>query len=269
MFGSKYLNLYSTTAGSEYWLLYPLIGLASNNVALLVFSLTGLFFALWEKYRKYSFGFKITTPAFYLAIWYVLSFIEAAANRVFFPHYYLLIVPPLALLAGWFLNEIYSRIKEQGYHRTASLFVGILVAITLWLSGYQNFNFYRHYTLYKLGLQTQQTFIAQGWPENGAGQVQLQQLADYLRQYTTPTDDIFYWSEDVQLYYLANRRSPIDLIWPLYIDASDSRSYIGGPSTRYIIVDPRSPMPDWLHSQLSQSYHLETVMNQQEVYRRN
>jgi 4-amino-4-deoxy-L-arabinose transferase-like glycosyltransferase len=256
----------TSTVGWPYALFYPLVGLAYNNVALLIFSLVGLIIILTNKTQR--------TPALlYVAVWYILSFIEAGSLvRVFRFYYYLLIVPPLALLAAWFLLKVYRdarRTVRPLKPWQAPLVLSVLLTITLAISVAQNFNFYAHYFRYKLGQETHQEFLLKGSPF-GLQLVQLQELAGYLRERTQPSDQLYYWSEDVQLYYLADRRCPIDMIWSYYVAATGPRERIFAPATKYVIVDTSRPEPDWhwLYPELSKNYNLETVMYGQEIYRR-
>lgn len=269
--GSTYVQVINSIAlvGDQTWLLFflfPLAGLAINNVALLGFSLAGCLLIMINKtWRK--------SPALYVVVWYILSFVEAGANRRFFNHYYLLIVPPLSLLSAWFLFKIYRDLKKllvKKGSRVAALTLFGSLAIILFLSAQQNFNYYYHYLQYKLGQETYQDFLVEGWPEEGSQLVQLQELADYISQHTNPTDYIYYWSFQIQPYYLADRRAPVEAIWPEYVEAYGSYRRIFGANTKYVILDKaiNIPTPDWIYEELAKSYRLEKKMGDQEIYRR-
>jgi 4-amino-4-deoxy-L-arabinose transferase-like glycosyltransferase len=260
--GQAYVD--SSGEDPQYALLHPIVGLAYNNVALLSFSLAGLLIiSINKNYR--------TTVAFYVVIWYVLSFLEAGSLvRVFRFYYYLLIVPPLALLAAWFLVEIYREVKNQRRvpnRFTAPLLVVTLLLVTLSISIAQNFNFYYHYVKYRLGQETHREFLLEGSPF-GPQLVLLQDVADYIQVRTTPADRITYWSDNVQLYYLTNRLAPIDVIWLHYAEVSGPYQRIFTPQTKYFIVDPGRPRLDWVEPELAKHYELEAVIYDQEIYRR-
>jgi hypothetical protein len=96
-------------------------------------------------------------------------------------------------------------------------------------------------------------------------------LAEFVAAQTEPDDSVYYWSEDVQLYYLANRRSPIDMIWPIDIAASGPPQRVFTPQTQLIIIDRREPAPappDWFMAELAANYLLEAEFDEQVVYRR-
>ena len=251
------------------WILHPLLpllGLALNNAILLAFSLAGfLFVLLIGQYRS--------SPLLYLAAWYIFAWFEAGINLELFAHYYLLLVPPLSLLAAWFLlklvGDVAARLARAGAWAATGLFLALLT-LSLGVSIVQNYYYYYHYTQYKIGKETQADFVRQGWPGFGERIARASMLAAYVQERTEPADRIYYWSEDVQLYYLANRRSPLDTLWPIDVEATGSYRRIFVPQTRYVIVDRhREPAaPGWLYAALSHKYTLETVVDGQEIYRR-
>lgn len=270
--GQEYVGLRSISEGSQYSLLYPLAGLAVNNSALLTFSLAALLIiAMNQLQRHRSQRNEQWSMVSYVAVWYILSFIEAGINRASFTHYCLLIVPPLALLAAWLSLKIYHDVQVRVTNRfVAPLLLLVLLATPLFISIEQNFPYYYHYVRYKLRLEAYQDFLLNGWPAEGEKLVPVQELADYLQRHTSTTDYIYYWSELVQLYYQADRRCPIDMIWPLYAEATGSYQRIFVPQTKYIIVSESNsmPHPDWLYTELAEKYTLEKAIRDQQVFLR-
>jgi 4-amino-4-deoxy-L-arabinose transferase-like glycosyltransferase len=264
--GRNYVNFRNTASvGPEYLLFYPFLTLAANNIVLFTLSITGLLLMVINVLRRHHpEQSKRLSTVFYIAVWYILSFIEAGITRANFSHYYLLIVPPLALLAAWFLCKMYHDVRNQV--RAVSCFVAtllltLLLTVALSISVALNFNYYHRYTRYKLGLETYQVFLLNGtrW---GQGLMRVQRLADYVREHTSPADYIYYWSGDTQIYYLADRRCSIDIIWPLYAEATGPYQRIFSPQTKYVILGESNniPRPDWLYAELAGEYTLETVI---------
>jgi hypothetical protein len=124
--------------------------------------------------------------------------------------------------------------------------------------------------IYNLGLESYQDFLLEGQPAAGPQLVRLQKLADYIQEHTSSSDYIYYWSGDVQLYYLSDRRCPVDIIWPLYAEATGSYQRIFVPQTKYVILGTSfsRSRPDWLYSELAEKYTLEKVIDEQEIYHR-
>jgi hypothetical protein len=273
--GREYVNFrHTTTAVQSYWLLHPLLVLASDNIAFLIAGLAGLVMIVITTLPRYR-GQRSNGVLLKLCIafWYVLSYIEAGITRIIFLHYYLLIIPPLALLAAWFLLKLYRDLKPVRIANcpVAPFFLTALLIVTLFPSFQQNFYYYRLYAEYKLGTGTYQDFLVDGWSSlMGAEFVRVQKLVDYIQTHTSESDYIYYWSGGVQLYYQADRRCPIDTIWPLYAEATGSYERIFVPQTKYVIVGESNNVaqPAWLYAELAKSYTLETVIRGQEIYRR-
>jgi 4-amino-4-deoxy-L-arabinose transferase-like glycosyltransferase len=249
----------------------PLIGLGRSNAMLLVCSLAGFLVTILNEIRRHRHRRtrEVSTP-FYVSVWYILSFVEATVTQDFFLHYYLLIVPSLALLAAWFLLKLHRDLRESSRVASVSLPAILLVAALL-VSAVRNFDYYCLYVQYRLGLRTYEDFLLDGWTGIGPGLVRVQKLADYVQEHTSPTDYIYYWSGGVQLYYLADRRCPIDMIWPLYVEVTGPHQRIFTPHTKYVIVGNSNnvPRPDWLYTELAEEGHtLETIIEGQEIYRR-
>lgn len=260
----------SATLGYGYLaIVLPLLGLGLNNAVLLACSLGGFLVTFINAFRGRH-RTRGSSKPLYISAWYILSFVEATITRTCFLHYYLLIVPPLALLAAWFLLKLYRDLRHSS--RAAAIALpAILLIAALVISAIQNFDHYRLYARYKLGLGSYEDFVVRGWNVLGAQALRAQKLADYVQARTSPDEYVYYWSGAVQLYYLADRRCPIDIIWPLYIEATGPHERIFGPRTKYIIVGDSNNIarPDWLYPALAEEgYTLETIIDEQEIYRR-
>ncbi len=253
-------------SGAVRWLLYPLLplyGLGINNAFLLIFSLAAALLILINKALRRS-------PLLWLLIWYLLSFVEAGINLELFAHYYLLIVPSLAVLAAWFIRKLYRDLlaANKGFWATAVL--STLLVIALGISAWENSMYWWHYLRYKTGSASLEDFVESGWPGFGARLTRVSDLANFVATETEPDENVYYWSEDVQLYYLAERRPPIDMIWPIDIAATGPPQRVFARQTSLIVVDERREPtpPDWFLAQLAANYVLEAEFDEQLIYRR-
>lgn len=253
-------------SGAVRWLLYPLLplfGLGVNNAALLMFSLAGGLLILRNEALRRS-------PLLWLLIWYLLSFVAAGINLELFAHYYLLIVPPLTILAAWFLRKLYRDLGAAKGGGVAAAVFSTLLILSLGISVWENGQYWQQYLGYKTGVVSLDQFIALGWPSFGPRLTRVDNLADFVVEQTESEDQVYYWSEDVQLYYLANRRPPIDMIWPIDIGASGPPQRIFTSETRLIIIDQqREPAPsNWFMAELAANYELMAQFDDQFIYRR-
>ena len=273
--GRRYVQLRNVASGGiGYVLLNPFVYLGENNVPLMVYSLAGVAAVAVDRLlgrRRGGRGDR-TQLELYATLWYALSVVEAGITRVKFSHYYLLVIPALAIVAAGFLHKIHG-------DRTDRLRVGLtgcrlvlapsLVAAALLYSALLNLGHTRHYLAYKLGSESYEDFVSLG-VRDGPELLHVQQVSDYIAERTLPSPAVYYWSGYTQLYYLADRRCAIDVIWPMYAEATGPYQRIFSPDTAYIVLGETSnlPRPDWLYQGLDDDYVLEAIIGDEEVYRR-
>ena len=260
--------------GPQYLLLFPLAVLAKNNLLILIAALAGIIFVVRRPLKTRPTNTSQPGSYFiYIIIWFVLAFVETGTSRTYLSHYYLVFMPSLTLLAAWFLQKLYQDIAQYRNRKTAVSVLTLTLTAIFALSIQQNFSLYYHYMRYIVGVQNYETFLIEGLPDQ-AGVVALreQELANYLQNHTNPTDTIYYWSNFMELYYLANRRATIPFIWPIYAEASGQYEQIF--QAKYIIMGNHTifglqETPQWLPQGLASQYTLETTIHEQAVYRRN
>jgi len=236
---------------------FPLFLIAMNNIALLTFGLIGA-------YRLIRRSIPLRTLAnlidFTLALWLIISLALAGFRGGGFPHYPLIAVPPLALIAAVEISLNYQRWQITSSKKQAMLGAGIMITLIVANFLWRNYDLYSQFIPDKPG----QKSVFQTSIENHAA------LFDYIKSHTKPTDFIYVWSINLQLYYYADRLPPIDILWPFYVTATGPPERIFEVRTKYIVVDDVKifPRPEWLLSGLKQNYKLETLINGMEIYRR-
>jgi 4-amino-4-deoxy-L-arabinose transferase-like glycosyltransferase len=297
--GQKYIIDTGRPWNLELIILYPLTALTVNNPVLLVAALSGFVFLIrrsliqLQSITKNSLDPRAAIPRlknsenagrldlmWLIAVWFALAIMETGISRVYFAHYYLMTVTPATLLAVWFLRQLWrdmvtSKPCELLQSRDSILrWTVMLIILTLPVlpSIAQHGAYYYHfYGRYLLGYESYAQFMVAGLPDRQAEYIQrTAELADYVQMHTTPTDTIYNWSDDMHLFYQANRRAPVDIIWPVYASAITSRDHIF--EATYIIVGPTTfgytSLPDWLANGLAENYELEATLQDKYLYRR-
>ena len=147
----------------------------------------------------------------------------------------------------------------------------MLLLVAIGLSAWENSAYYTHYLRYVRGQESLAQFIESGWPSFGERLTRASFLADYVVENSEPTERIYYWSQDVQLYYLAQRQSPVDIIWPYDLEAAQNLPALFAPQTELVIIDQRREPtpPEWFIDGLETNYLLEAAFDEQLIYRRN
>jgi len=113
----------------------------------------------------------------------------------FFPHYFIVLIPFLAVSCGIGLARL-SRLP-----RVPALLAGIVLALLLVPTAVQTTQFYTDFSPEEVSIQKFNTTLF-------ADSVK---VASYLKQKTRPDDYIYQWGFEPELYFLADRRSPSPL----------------------------------------------------------
>lgn len=254
-------------------IVYPFYVLTINNLIILLLSLVGILHILRKLVRKNQDDHSFTITSIAIIFWFGFSILGAGITRRGWAHYSIIILPSISILAAWEIIRSFRiyRNRRIASDQSPSIFPLLIVLIVvLFFSGLTNFNQYYHFIRYKIGKESHEGFLIKSWPVEGTRIVTLQKISEYLQNHTTPDDFIYYWSDNPQLYYYSDRRSPIDIIWPSYAETTGSYLRIFSPMTKYIIVGESIflPKPEWLDNELKNSYQLETDFGGQLIFKR-
>jgi hypothetical protein len=266
--GREYVAFRTRDAGWLQMFTIPIYGLRRSNPAVLALGLAGFVGMLTGRLKSLH----AVKPSYPLAVWLFVSLIEAGVTRINFTHYHLLVIPPLCLLAAPVAVALYRWLRRRLEARPAWVRVPVLVLLVaaLLLTGYRrNLNLMKYWARYQVGIVDFETYLVRGW-YLGPDLIRIQKIADYVRANTTPDDRIYYWSGDMQVYYVSGRRCAADFIWPIDAAPTGAQAKIFSPTTEYILVGHNKylPVPDWLREGLARDYVLETVIDEQEFWRR-
>jgi 4-amino-4-deoxy-L-arabinose transferase-like glycosyltransferase len=179
-----------------------------------------------------------------------------------FPHYFILVVPPLAMLAGIEIAMLF------GSKRRRLGFEGLLLtaAFSFWV--------FMRYEIYLLHSPNRISEL-----KYGPVFVQSLEVARYLKERTLPSDYIFQWGLQMELYYLTSRRSPVPFTASLFVgwskDPSDAaRRLVQGineKKPKYIVFQEQwgyVPGAEEIIEILSRDYFLEATVAYAKIYRR-
>ncbi len=203
--------------------------------------------------------------------WLFTSVIAAGISRYGFLHYGLLILPPLALFVGVEIVELRDRVNESEHRNQLAWLPILLVFVVIGNTIYTSKDYLGGYLRYRLGYTTLAEFVGEDTGQ-GHQRMNIVEVAQYIARHTSPEDTIFAWTSQTQLYYLAGRRSSSNILWPEYVAVLGPPERVFESKPRYIIVGPNpmsaSQMPEWLASELTRSYAIETTIGDQRIYRR-
>jgi hypothetical protein len=271
--GSAYVNTLIEQMPIYFILLIPINLLAENNIFITIFSLAGSISLGLIVWRKGFFHATEGIVAAGLLAWFGLSVLTAGITRMPYRHYALIILPALAVIAGWEWEQLYgvvASVASTWKKRVGQFSLAAVLTLTVFSSVQSNFAFYASYLQYKVGAVSYEEFVTKGTLE-GSIYRRTKELVAYITARTNPEDLIFHWTEFPKIYYEADRRAPVDMIWPIQIELAGSSHQIFQPQTQYIIVGASKTLPEpaWMKEGLKKSYHLEAEIDEQKIYRRN
>jgi len=271
--GSEYLVRNNTFPLFYIFLMAPIL-VANANVLLVLIGLYGAGRTLFSLPQTFRNDNQRGVSDIIILFWLLTSVAIAGISRLFFPHYSLLAVPPLAMFCALEIARLFERRLP---HRPAparwNLYAGTaLLLAVLANSLFSAREYIDGYLRYVTGKISLNEFIMQD-TLLGPNRVNAIQLAGYIRAHTTPDDTIFAWSDEAEIYYLAGRRSSANSIWPSYISRLETPEDIFASRPKYILVgstyfERSFVLPDWLIEELTQSYHFETTLAGHNIYLR-
>jgi 4-amino-4-deoxy-L-arabinose transferase-like glycosyltransferase len=264
--GQKYIHIATNDSPVLLALTFPFFRLGYSNPTLMVFFLGGIYFLFRCRKTIRNWIYLII-----ILLWFVLSYIEASASLTGFVHYYIPLLPPIAIITAWFLIDVSRLIRnnlQTKHHHLSIILPGILILSAFSHLIYNNFDTYYYYFRQKMYQDSYEEFILAGFPYSNL-QYPID-VARYIQGHTSADDFIVVWSDDIQIYYLADRRCPIDIIWPIYSEATGPYTRIFQSKTQYIILGDMffEFFPDWLYEELDGKYQLETIIHGLRIYTR-
>ena len=128
------------------------------------------------------------------AAWVVACGLGVATGGRFYPHYFLQLIPAMAILTAVFVHDRFRNRRSFPVHRWTLLATGVLVIVSAVASG----------LLYVVPERTEQTFSESAY-EQREWEESSRELAAYVAARTEPNDRIFNYGRESQLYFYADR----------------------------------------------------------------
>jgi len=179
-----------------------------------------------------------------------------------FPHYFILLVPPLAILTAMGIARFWTMQRRQVVCWAAIFVFSLLVSLSA------QFKYYLIYTPYEVSME-----------KYGPVFVESLDVARYLKERTSPSDYIFQWGFQMELYYLSSRRSPVPFISSTLVtgprNSADSIQQllagINQKKPKYIVFEKKwgdLPGSKEMAEIISRDYFLEATVAYAEIHRR-
>jgi 4-amino-4-deoxy-L-arabinose transferase-like glycosyltransferase len=136
-----------------------------------------------------------TRLALVLVSWCAGSLLGVASGGRFFPHYYIQLLPALALLSAPVLHAALLALRSGSVSYRGPVLVALLLAPCLFF----NLGVY-------LRMTPESRHIAKFPDTQARAAIDARALAVYVRSHTAPGDVILNWGREAQIYFYAHRR---------------------------------------------------------------
>lgn len=131
-----------------------------------------------------------------LALWVVTSFLGIAMTGNFWPHYFLQMLPPLSVLSGYAVVNIY---KKESLKWPRVILAGTLTLIFIWSVYRPVLADYKYYLLYSPTEISRERYGTSLFND-------AKEVGEYIKARTNPDDYIFQWGWEPEIYFYSMRR---------------------------------------------------------------
>jgi 4-amino-4-deoxy-L-arabinose transferase-like glycosyltransferase len=194
-----------------------------------------------------------------MAIWPIFSFIGVALGGRFFPHYFIQIVPSLAVLGGVGLMDLMRKVRGQGigfFRRPTGFGLVLLLALSFLSSVKADAPYYLKYNGMQISLRQYNTPLFSV----------TRYIGKYLRGRTERDDLIYVWGVSPEINFYALRKSPnpylmhtimfYNLPWDSYKEVLES---LHRSPPKYVVAMWQMSIFPALQDYVEENYRLETT----------
>jgi len=193
-------NLSYARESQERWQLGPLVDMFAPFMPLTLVALGGIFLTLFPP-KSVPLDSRVRGSQWLVVGWAAALLLAALGSLRAFIHYYYPIIPALALLAApcivWLANQ--HSVTTRVQYIAARLAPALLLAFLIVPFGLQNVQL--------VGLSAEQQAERLYGDSGKYYFAPADQVAAYVRDHTQPTDYIYIFASEPQIYLLAERRS--------------------------------------------------------------
>jgi len=136
-----------------------------------------------------------------MALWPIFSFIGVALGKRFFPHYFIQLIPSLAVLGGVGLMDLIRKVRRRGIdflRRPAGVGMVVIFALAFLSFVKADARYYLEYNGMQISLRQFNTPLFSV----------TRYIGKYLKERTEPSDLIYVWRVNPEINFYALRKSP-------------------------------------------------------------
>lgn len=139
-----------------------------------------------------------TMDIVYVLLWAVLSFAGVCLGSMFWPHYFIQMIPSLSLCAAYGTGELFKGLRSRSFVRFPAWVAAALLSISVVYAIKTDYRFYLVYDPDEISTQIYGSDIF----------ANSKKIAEYIKQRSGPSDYIYQNRWDSEIYFLSQRKSP-------------------------------------------------------------
>lgn len=189
VYAREYISSLPLSKGLQYLKEYTVL-IAGSSILIWLLAGIGLIPPLWNKKARRSWVFVL--------VFLLFSFLSMCPGFYFRPHYFILLLPAVALLAGigaCSVFDLLTRIIKKGPLTRIILMVSVLVVLVFTMHKQRDFLF-----VMSPAMASRTTYGYNPFPES-------LEIARYIKENSTKNDRIAVIGSEPQIYFYSNRRS--------------------------------------------------------------
>ena len=258
-----------------YSLLIPLIMILQINIAFVIIGFSSVMRRLIYLPKHKDSLLSTSVIHILLILWLIFSFVSAGFSKFGFFHYVILLIPPFGIIAGTEISDFRDRTKRDSKTNNVCIHKIIAGTFVLLIIGNTLINSWDYFAGFSKFLSNEKTLEEFAIEDTRLGfqNIQAHKIAKYIKENSNSTEIILNWSDQAQVYYLAERVASVDVIWPIYISLLGHPERAIDSQPAFIITGPVLMLddnaPKWLTTALTKSYHYDISFGEYKIYKRN
>lgn len=193
-YAREYVSAYPFAKGINFFKLH-LTDILNSSILIWTLAFIGLSAFVWDK--------KVKSQALFILSFFIFSFLSVWPGFFFRRHYFILLLPAVALLAGIGVTSLLSLFPEKKSTGMKSAAVILLVITPLFFTVYKQKKFFFQMSPKAV---SRSTYGFNPFPES-------LEIAKYIKEQTTEDDRIVVLGSEPQIYFYSKRRSATGYIY--------------------------------------------------------
>lgn len=175
----------------------------------------------------------------FISLWAMFSFLGVCSSGMFFPYYYITLVPSLSMMGGYVILSFLDKAKFD-WRNYKNILLVLFMACSLAYTLLLHYKFYFVYTPEEISRKK--------YPWPCVAFVEAREAGEYIKDRINPDEYIYVWAEEPEIYFYAGKKSiepywkntPFTYFSSIFPNAGDKiAGALEARKPQYIVIDTR------------------------------